>query len=58
MALVFTTQVIDLIASRVEALGLPVLCAPTRFEVPGGGVTREMTFRDYDGALVNLIQQG
>lgn len=57
VALVFTTRVIDEIAARVTALGLPVICPPTRFEIPGGGLAREMTFRDYDGALVNLIQR-
>lgn len=57
VALVFTTRLIDEIAGRIATLGLPVICPPTRFDSPGGGLAREMTFRDYDGALVNLIQR-
>jgi hypothetical protein len=35
---------------------VPVLCAPVRFAVPGGGWALEMTCRDFDGALVKLVE--
>jgi catechol 2,3-dioxygenase-like lactoylglutathione lyase family enzyme len=57
VALVFTTAAVDVVASRVGVLELPIICPPTRFEIPGGGIAREMTFRDFDGALVNVIQR-
>lgn len=57
VALVFLTPDVDAVAARVTALGLTIVCPPTRFEVPGGGLAREMTFRDFDGALVNMIQR-
>jgi catechol 2,3-dioxygenase-like lactoylglutathione lyase family enzyme len=57
VALVFLTPAVDSVAARVAALGLSIVCPPTRFEVPGGGLAREMTFRDFDGALVNMIQR-
>jgi catechol 2,3-dioxygenase-like lactoylglutathione lyase family enzyme len=57
VALVFLTPAVDAIAARIAALGLTIVCPPTRFEVPGGGLAREMSFRDFDGALVNMIQR-
>jgi catechol 2,3-dioxygenase-like lactoylglutathione lyase family enzyme len=57
VALVFLTPDVDTVAARVAVLGLTIVCPPTRFEVPGGGLAREMTFRDFDGALVNMIQR-
>ena len=41
---------------RVTALGLTVICPPVSFAPPGGQTALEMTFRDFDGALVNLIE--
>lgn len=56
VALVFQARGVATLHERIAALGLPVLCAPVRFAVPGGGTALEMTCRDFDGALVNLVE--
>jgi len=35
---------------------MPVLCPPLMLEVDGVARQREMTFRDPDGVLINLIE--
>jgi catechol 2,3-dioxygenase-like lactoylglutathione lyase family enzyme len=55
VALVFLASGVRELHERVTGLGLTVVCPPVRFDVPGGGVTLEMTFRDFDGALVNVF---
>lgn len=56
VALVFLAHDVQSLATRAAALGLTVVCPPIRFPVPGGGVALETTFRDFDGALVNLVE--
>jgi catechol 2,3-dioxygenase-like lactoylglutathione lyase family enzyme len=56
VALVFLARDVQSLAARVAALGLTVVCPPLRFPVPGGGTALETTFRDFDGALVNLVE--
>ena len=55
--LVFTCDDIGRIAAAVGSAGLPVLCPPTRFQLPELGIeSREMTFRDPNGVAVNVIE--
>lgn len=56
VALVFLADGVAELHARVARLGLPVLCPPVRFAIPGGATALEMTFRDFDGALVNLVE--
>jgi catechol 2,3-dioxygenase-like lactoylglutathione lyase family enzyme len=56
VALVFLARNLPELHRRVTALGLPVICPPVEFSPPGGRPALEMTFRDFDGALVNLIE--
>jgi len=55
--LVFHTPDIADVHTRALAMGLTVLCPPTRLEMRSGGVSSiEMTLRDPNGVLVNFIQ--
>ncbi|MEO7386103.1 MAG: VOC family protein [Gammaproteobacteria bacterium] len=56
VALVFPAERVTDTARAIQSMGLPIICPPRRFDVPGGGHALEMTFRDPDGALVNLIE--
>lgn len=60
VALVFLTDDIDGIAARLAEAGYTVISPPmVLFEREGMEVqAREMLFRDRDGVLVNLIQEG
>ena len=55
--LVFHTPDVDRVHDGAKAMGLTVLCPPTRLEIKAHGVvSREMTLRDPNGVLVNFIQ--
>jgi catechol 2,3-dioxygenase-like lactoylglutathione lyase family enzyme len=55
--LVFHTPDVDLVHERSRAMGLTVLCPPTRLDLRRHGVSsKEMTLRDPNGVLVNFIQ--
>ena len=54
--LVFYHRDLDAVQAGLEAEGLPVLCPPLMLEVDGVARQREMTFRDPDGVLINLIE--
>lgn len=60
VALVFLTDDIDGIAARLAEAGYTIISPPmVLFEREGMQVqAREMLFRDRDGILVNLIQEG
>jgi len=55
--LVFHTPDVDRVHEGARAMGLTVLCPPTRLEIKAHGVvSKEMTLRDPNGVLVNFIQ--
>lgn len=55
--LVFHTPDVERVHALARDIGLTVLCPPTRLELPQHGVeSLEMTLRDPNGVLVNLIQ--
>jgi catechol 2,3-dioxygenase-like lactoylglutathione lyase family enzyme len=55
--LVFHTPDAQKVHRGALRMGLPVLCPPTRLEIPQlGVVTIELTVRDPNGVLVNFIQ--
>jgi catechol 2,3-dioxygenase-like lactoylglutathione lyase family enzyme len=55
--LVFHTPDVERVHALAREIGLTVLCPPTRLELPQHGVeSLEMTLRDPNGVLVNLIQ--
>jgi catechol 2,3-dioxygenase-like lactoylglutathione lyase family enzyme len=55
--LVFHTPDVERVHALARQIGLTVLCPPTRLELPQHGVeSLEMTLRDPNGVLVNLIQ--
>jgi catechol 2,3-dioxygenase-like lactoylglutathione lyase family enzyme len=55
--LVFHTADVDRIYEQARAMGLTVLCPPTRLELAQHGVvSKEMTLRDPNGVLCNFIQ--
>jgi hypothetical protein len=55
--LVFHSPDVAKIHRAALRLGLKVVCPPTRLELPKlGVVTTEMTIRDPNGVLVNVIQ--
>jgi len=55
--LVFHTPDVDAVHQGAKAMGLTILCPPTRLELHDHGVvSKEMTLRDPNGVLVNLIQ--
>ncbi len=55
--LVFHTVDVQRVYEEARALGLTVLCPPTRLEIPSHGVvSQEMTLRDPNGVLCNFIQ--
>jgi catechol 2,3-dioxygenase-like lactoylglutathione lyase family enzyme len=56
VALVFLARDLPALHRRIAALGLTVIGPPVPFTPPGGPTALEMTFRDFDGALVNLIE--
>ncbi len=57
VVLVFHTDDVDAIHRHAVALGLEVLCPPQHLVIPEAGVeSLEMTLRDPNGVLVNLIQ--
>lgn len=55
--LVFYHPDLDHVMQGLEAGGHQVLCAPLLFNMEGKDRQREMTFRDPDGVLVNLIER-
>lgn len=57
VALVFRVPDLVQCHAGIVTLGLGVICPPILLDVPGGGKALEMTFRDFDGVLVNLIEQ-
>jgi hypothetical protein len=55
--LVFHTPDVEGVYEGAKGMGLTILCPPTRLEIPDHGVvSKEMTLRDPNGVLVNLIQ--
>ena len=57
VVLVFHTRDVHAVAERAAALGLEILCPPERLLIPEVGVDSiEMTLRDPNGVLVNLIE--
>ncbi len=55
--LVFHTPDVRRIHRRARAMGLTVLCPPTRLALPAHGIeSLEMTLRDPNGVLLNFIQ--
>jgi catechol 2,3-dioxygenase-like lactoylglutathione lyase family enzyme len=55
--LVFHTHDVDRVYEESRAMGLTVLCPPTRLEIAElGVVSSEMTLRDPNGVLCNFIQ--
>jgi len=54
--LVFYHRDLRAVQAALETLGMPVLCPPLMLEVDGVARQREMTFRDPDGVLINLIE--
>lgn len=53
----FHTPDVDAIHERARELGLTILCPPTVLELAQHeAVTKEMTLRDPNGVLVNLVQ--
>ena len=55
--LVFHTPDVDAVHAGALSMGLRVLCAPMKLELPQHGVeSREMTLRDPNDVLVNCIQ--
>ncbi len=56
--LVFYSTDLDRVLRELEAGEHAVLCPPLLLEVDGKARQREMTFRDPDGVLINLIEWG
>jgi catechol 2,3-dioxygenase-like lactoylglutathione lyase family enzyme len=57
VALVFHTSDCEAIHRGALALGFEIVCPPQHLEIPEAGVSSlEMTLRDGNGVLVNLIQ--
>lgn len=54
--LVFYHADLDVVLSSLEIQHLPILCSPLMLIVDGQPRQREMTFRDPDGVLINLIE--
>ena len=55
--LVFHSPDVDAVHRGAKSMGLRVLCAPTMLEIPEREVlSKEMTLRDPNGVLVNVIQ--
>lgn len=54
--LVFYSTDLDRVQRDLHAEGHAVLCPPLLLEVDGKARQREMTFRDPDGVLINLIE--
>jgi catechol 2,3-dioxygenase-like lactoylglutathione lyase family enzyme len=55
--LVFHSTDVDAVHRGAQALGLRIVCPPTMLEIPERGVlSKEMTLRDPNGVLVNVIQ--
>lgn len=54
--LVFYCTDLDEVLRRLAAINHAVTCPPTALDVPGRLPQREMSFRDPDGVLVNLIE--
>ena len=55
--LVFYHADLDAVVEQLEAGGHPVVCAPVVLVMGGKPRQREMTFRDPDGMLINLIER-
>lgn len=57
VALVFHTTDAEAVHRGALALGYEIVCAPLHLHVPAAGISSlEMTLRDGNGVLVNLIQ--
>lgn len=56
VALVFLTDEMDDVYKRAREAAAPIICPPLVWDIPGRGRTREMTFLDPRGVLVNLIE--
>lgn len=56
-ALVFVCADLDAVHAALQARGHPVLCAPATLRNPDGTTNREMTFRDPDGIMINLMER-
>jgi catechol 2,3-dioxygenase-like lactoylglutathione lyase family enzyme len=55
--LVFHTPDVEALHERARELGLTILCPPTVLELAQhGAVSKEMTLRDPNGVLVNLVE--
>lgn len=56
-ALVFLCRDLDSVHATLQAQGHPVICAPAILRNPDGTTNREMTFRDPDGVMINLMER-
>jgi catechol 2,3-dioxygenase-like lactoylglutathione lyase family enzyme len=57
VALVFHTTDVEAIHRGAVALGFEIVCPPQHLRIPQAGISSmEMTLRDGNGVLVNLIQ--
>ena len=54
--LVFYHSDLDLVMNSLKNSNHQIVCEPLLLEVDGKGRQREMTFRDPDGVLINLIE--
>lgn len=54
--LVFYCADLDIITERLNAGGHTIVCPPTHLQVSETRGQREMTFRDPDGVMINLIE--
>ena len=58
MIFVIKTKSLKHIYERLEDHGCTIISPPTKIDVPGRPELWEMLFRDPDGALINLSQDG
>jgi catechol 2,3-dioxygenase-like lactoylglutathione lyase family enzyme len=55
--LVFVCADLEALHARLEARGHPVLQRPATLHNPDGSSNREMTFRDLDGVMINVMER-
>lgn len=56
-ALVFLCSDLDAVHAALIARGHAVICPPAVLRNPDGSTNREMTFRDPDGIMINLMER-
>ena len=57
LCMVFYVSDLDPVVARLEAGGHDIVCPPVFLQVGERGGQREMTFRDPDGAMINMIER-